>query len=39
METDTISMITQFMAKMTSKWSRERVVFSINNVLGTRKKK
>ena len=39
METDPTSMITQFMAKMTSKWSRERVAFSINNALGTHLKK
>ena len=39
METDPTSMITQFMTKMTSKWNRERVAFSINNALGTHKKK
>ena len=38
METDPTSMITQFMAKMTSNWSRERVALSINNALGIHKK-
>lgn len=31
METDPMSKITQFITKMTSKWNRERVIFSIND--------